>query len=236
MKNINKKLYSVIAVCLLVLCFSLNVLATESSNVDASASSLPDSVTTSSGDEGTSSNESDFNQGDEGSSDFTDVSSSEGDLSSTESDLLNGSDTESEITDQSDASDNNSDKTSSKTSYQGNIGGYINDEADTSGWGGGTDFVASKLPSPGTTEKKDNKKITNYSGLLWILIWIPVLLIFASIAALVFVNRKAFLKQDASFADSDNVYSPKRRKLSAAEKAKLKNNHKNRTNSYRPRD
>ena len=84
--------------------------------------------------------------------------------------------------------------------------------------------------------KKDNKKITNYSGLLWILIWIPVLLIFASIAALVFVNRKAFLKQEASFADSDNVYSPKRRKLSAAEKAKLKNNHKNRTNSYRPRD
>jgi hypothetical protein len=156
MKNINKKLYSVIAVGLLVLCFSLNVLATESSNVDASTSSLPDFVTTSSGDEGTSSNESDFNQGDEGSSDFTDVSSGEGDLSSTESDLLNGSDTESEITDQSDASDNNSDKTSSKTSYQGNIGGYINDEADTSGWGGGTDFVASKLPSPGTTEKKDN--------------------------------------------------------------------------------
>ena len=85
-------------------------------------------------------------------------------------------------------------------------------------------------------EKKDNKNITNYSALLWILIWIPVLLIFASIGALVYVNRKAFLKQDTSFANTNNIYSPKRRKISAAERAKLKNNHKNRTNIYRPRD
>ncbi len=238
MKNINKKLYLVIVVCLLLLCFSLNVLATESSNVSTNISSLPESGQTSSGDEGTSSNESDFNQGDEStSSDLTDVSSGEEDLNSTDSNLSDGSGTESESSDQSDASDVSSDEASSKKpSSQGNVGGYINDEADTSGWGGGTDFTSSKLTSAGTTEKKDNKNITNYSALLWILIWIPVLLIFASIGALVYVNRKAFLKQDTSFANTNNIYSPKRRKISAAERAKLKNNHKNRTNIYRPRD
>ena len=50
MKNINKKLYLVIVVCLLLLCFSLNVLATESSNVSTNISSLPESGETSSGD------------------------------------------------------------------------------------------------------------------------------------------------------------------------------------------
>lgn len=240
MKNINKKLYLVIVVCLLLLCFSLNVLATESSNVSTNISSLPESGETSSGDgEGAASgNESDYLEGDEStSSDLTDVSSGEEDLSSTDSNLSDGSGTESESSDQSDASDVSSDEASSKkSSSQGNVGGYINDEADTSGWGGGTDFTSSRLTSAGTTEKKDNKNITNYSALLWILIWIPVLLIFASIGALVYVNRKAFLKQDTSFANTNNVYSPKRRKISAAERAKLKNNHKNRTNIYRPRD
>ena len=72
------------------------------------------------------------------------------------------------------------------------------------------------------------------TGLLWILIWIPVLLILGSVGALVYVNRKAFLEAEDS--DSDDANPPKRRKLSAAEKAKRKNNHKNRTNVYKPRD
>ena len=95
--------------------------------------------------------------------------------------------------------------------------------------------MSSELASAGTTEKKENKKITNYSSLLWVLIWIPILLILGSVGALVYVNRKSFLEADEDSSDSDDN-TPKRRRFSAAEKAKRKNNHKNRTNVYKPRD
>ena len=234
MKNINKKLYSVIVVCLLILCFSLNALATESSDISALSSSTQDSVTTSSNTADENASESDSSEFDENtSSNLTDSSSIEGsDLSSTESDLSNDSNFESGDQEQPGIS---SDATSSKTSSKhGNIGGYVNDEADTSGWGG--DDVSSQLVSAGTTEKKENKKITDYTSLLWILMFIPILLIIASIGALVYVNRKAFLNGASSFDDSDDLTPPKRKKISAAEKAKIKNNHKNRTNVYKPRD
>ena len=241
MKSINKKLYSVIIVCLLILCFSLSALATESSNPSTpSPSSSQTSVTTSTDTQ--TSVESTSSEGENiTSSDTSDIfgeGTESGDLSSTESDLLGSSDLASdELTTsiQSSVQDTSSNKTSSKKpGYYGNVGGYIDDEADTSGWGGGDDFVSSELASAGTTEKKQDKNITNYSGLLWILIWIPVLLILGSVGALVYVNRKAFLEAEDS--DSDDANPPQRRQLSAAEKAKRKNNHKNRTNVYKPRD
>ena len=245
MKSLNKKLYSVIIVCLLVLCFSLSVFATESStpttpdlgSSQASVTTSTPSVDGTSSSEGTSSN----GAGD-GLSDASNTSgegTESGDLNSTGSDLSGSSDlasVEQTASYESNTAVTSTGKTSSKKpTYHGNIGGYVDDEADTSGWG--TDDSSSELVSAGTTEKKENKKITDYSGLLWILIWIPILLILGSVGALVYVNRKAFFEAEESYSDSDDANKPpKRRKLSAAEKAKRKNNHKNRTNVYKPRD
>ncbi len=246
MKSLNKKLYSVIVACLLLLCFSLSALATEVSvpNTGESNSSSQATVTTSTPVEGgTSSIESTTSNGEGGDSSDTSDTSGEGtesgDLSSIHSDLSGSSDLSSveQTTSYEDDEDTSSGKTSSKRpSNYGNIGGYVDDEADTSGWGGSDDDVSSELVSAGTTEKKDNKNITNYSGLLWILIWIPVLLILGSVGALVYVNRKAFFEGEDEFSDLDDENPPKRKKLSAVEKAKRKNNHKNRTNVYKPRD
>ena len=242
MKSLNKKLYSVIVACLLLLCFSLSVLATEITDPNTSSSSQAAVTTSTPSEESTGSDESTPSDGD-ASSDLSSTSSDgteSGDLSSTDSDLSDSSNLSSDeqvVSNESDKKDTSSGKTSSKRpSYHGNVGGYIDDEADTSGWGGSDDDVSSELVSAGTTEKKDNKNITNYSGLLWILIWIPVLLILGSVGALVYVNRKAFFEGEDEFSDLDDENPPKRKKLSAAEKAKRKNNHKNRTNVYKPRD
>ena len=241
MKSLNKKLYSVIIVCLLVLCFSLSVFATEITDPNTSSSSQAAVTTSTQSEEGTGSDESTPSDGD-ASSDLSSTSSDgteSGDLSSTDSDLSGSSNLssgEQVVSNESDEKDTSSGKTSSKRpSYHGNVGGYIDDEADTSGWGG-SDDESSELVSAGTTEKKENKNITDYSGLLWILIWIPVLLILGSVGALVYVNRKAFFEAEETYSDLDDENPPKRRKLSAAEKAKRKNNHKNRTNVYKPRD
>ena len=246
MKSINKKLYSVIVVCLLVLCFSVSVLATESSIPTTPNNSSQPSEATPSTPSGENNSEVSSPEGEGTSSEFTDISSNTSDIASndgssdvnsTESTPLESSDVESNESTNSNitnVSDVSSRKTSSKKqSNHGNVGGYVDDEADTSGWG---DEESSELVSAGTTEKKDDKKITDYSSLLWILIWIPVLLIIGSVGALVYVNRKAFLEQEGSLPDFDDTKPPKRRKLSAAEKAKRKNNHKNRTNVYKPRD
>ncbi|MBE6761069.1 MAG: hypothetical protein E7551_02160 [Ruminococcaceae bacterium] len=244
MKSLNKKLYLVISVCLLVLCFSLSALATGVDNTSSTTStSSQETVTTSSSTpsetessdtEGSSSNVDGENSSDL-SSDLEDENES-GDLSSAESDLSGSSEITSGDEDESDSEDTSSSKTSSKKPSYGNIGGYVDDEADTSGWGDGEDEDSSQLVSAGTTEKKDNKNITDYTSLLWILIWIPILLILGSVGALVFVNRKAFVEAEELYSDTDDLNPPKRKKLSATEKAKRKNNHKNRTNVYKPRD
>lgn len=252
MKRLNKKLYSVIFICLLTLCFTLSVMATNASDSTVSTSSVVSTSTSSEqgGTEPTSSGNGEGEGDDSGdnSSELTDSDLStesgegtESDESGTsESDLIEGSD----ISSGEDTSSNES-ETSETESYgnttskrrpsnHGNVGGVVSDEADTSGWGD-EETETSSLVSAGTTEKKDNKNITNYSSVLWILIWIPILLILGSVIALVYVNRKAFLE-----GESDSLFDgnerPQKRRLSAAEKTKRKNNHRNRTNIYRPRD
>ena len=116
----------------------------------------------------------------------------------------------------------------------GNVGGTVDDGIDTSGWG--TEDASSELQSAGTTEKTGSKQITDYSTLLWILIWIPILLIIASVAALVYVNRKEFLngeKEDLS-DNGDKTSSKKKTKRKTVSKSKA--SHKKRTNVYKPRD
>ena len=51
-----------------------------------------------------------------------------------------------------------------------------------------------------------------------------------------FLKGDGMVSKKIPFENLNNVYAPKRRNISAAEKAKLKNNHKNRTNVYKPRD
>lgn len=214
MSSINKKLYTVIAVCLLSLLLTVGVMAETSSSVTTTSSNAPSTPTSSTTDETNSSTES---------GDIADTESGD-ELTSGESDSSDLTSGEDELTSDTSSTASVVSGTSSKKPYQ-NIGGYVDDETDTSGWGTGDDESSAPLVSVGTTEKGEGKQISNYSTLLWVLIWIPVLLIIASIAALVYVNRKAFLTEgDAPVSDD----APK------AKKAKAKT--KKRTNVYKPRD
>lgn len=214
MKSINKKLYTVIAVCLLSLLLTVGVMAETSSSVANTSSATPSTPVSSTVTENssgtTSGDSSDTESGDEIGSDVSDSS----DLTSNESDVSSdGSLINSTVSD-----------TSSKKPNI-NIGGYIDDETDTSGWGTGDEESSEPLVSVGTTEKGESKQISNYSTLLWVLIWIPVLLIIGSVAALIYVNRKAFLTEGAPATAGE-----------ISKKQKAKETHKKRTNVYKPRD
>ena len=216
MKSINKKLYTALAVCLLSLLLTVGVMAETSSSTAGTSSVQSTPVSSTTGDvssDTTSGDSSDTESGDESGSDVSDSS----DLTSNESDITSDSSNLSSTVVSS--------ATSSKKTYHGNIGGYINDETDTSGWGTGDEEVSEPLVSVGTTEKGEGKQISNYSGLLWVLIWIPILLIIGSVAALIYVNRKSFLTEGAP-TDGDEP----------SKKQKTKNSHKKRTNVYKPRD
>lgn len=215
MKSINKKLYTALTVCLLSLLLTVGVMAETSSSTAGTSSVQSTPVSSNTGDvssDTTSGDSSDTESGDESGSDVSDSS----DLTSNESDITPDSSNLSSTAVSS--------ATSSKKNY-GNIGGYINDETDTSGWGTGDEEVSEPLVSVGTTEKGEGKQISNYSGLLWVLIWIPILLIIGSVAALIYVNRKSFLTEGAP-TDGDEP----------SKKQKAKNSHKKRTNVYKPRD
>lgn len=215
MKSINKKLYTALTVCLLSLLLTVGVMAETSSSTAGTSSVQSTPVSSNTGDvssDTTSGDSSDTESGDESGSDVSDSS----DLTSNESDITSDSSNLSSTAVSS--------ATSSKKNY-GNIGGYINDETDTSGWGTGDEEVSEPLVSVGTTEKGEGKQISNYSGLLWVLIWIPILLIIGSVAALIYVNRKSFLTEGAP-TDGDEP----------SKKQKAKNSHKKRTNVYKPRD
>lgn len=246
MKSLNKKLYSVIFACLLMLCFTVGVMATDidssvindtsktegTDSSDVVSSDVNSDVTTSTDTEVSSSNTTStgsfLNSSSEAktSSDIKEetVSSKSEKASSTiNSNIANNVQSNEQI-----SSNNNT----SKNSYS-NIGGVVNDEPDTSGWGEKQDDTVSDEED--TTKRKD-KNITDFSGIFWILIWIPVLLILASVGALVYVNRKAFLEEGDASSNDAIASIPAKKKPSAEEKAKRKNNHKNRTNVYKPRD
>lgn len=224
MKSINKKLYTIIAVCLLTMIFSVVALA-ETGTSSGSDTSLP-SVTTSqtgttesegntsteSGDESNTQSGDESGDGTQSGEEATssDLTGSDSSLTSGESDLSSVESTTSE--------------TSSKPKYHGNIGGTVSDGIDTSGWGTGAN---SESPaSVGTTKKTGGKKITDFNVIFNLMIIVGVILMVAAISALIYVNRKSFLKTASATAGRNNL----------TERQKRKNNHKNRTNVYRPRD
>lgn len=235
MNSINKKLYTVIAVCLLILTLTVSAMAengTSSEVVVTSSNPIASDTTGTESDTASDTQSSDDTSLTEsGTSDLTSDTSDISDVS-VSSDLTNS---DSSVTSQSNTtsySGTTDTTTSKKSTYYGNVGGTVSDGIDTSGWGTGEEEVSSELASVGTTEKTGSKKIGSYSNLLWILIWIPILLIIGSVAALIYVNRKAFLNGDTS-GGKDKGNKPDK---SANDKNKRKNNHKNRTNIYRPRD
>lgn len=247
MNSINKKLYAVILVCLMLLSFGIVAIAEEGTSSNTGNVSSSTANTESSG-----GNES------AGTGDTTSLPTYTSDVSSTDissntvSELV--SSYTSNLTDSSYNTNTSESLTSSKSSsskkqtysskkqtttdnnndYQkpsgyGNVGGNVDDGIDTSGWGSDD---TSELQSAGTTEKTSSKEITNYSNLLWILIWIPILLIIASVAALVYVNRKGFVEGEKENLSKDGKDSSSKKKNVKKRKA----SHKKRTNIYKPRD
>lgn len=121
----------------------------------------------------------------------------------------------------------------STNSIKSNVNaGNIDDGIDSSGWGSKEDESSSQLQSAGTQSNKvGSKKMFNLAKLLWILIWIPVLLIIASVAALIYVNRKGFLGESSGKRHSSG--RPSGRGSSSKRTSARSSQHKN---IYRPRD
>lgn len=246
MKSINKKLYAVILVCLMLLSFGIVAIAEEvtSSNI-SNISSSPANTESSGGNESAGTGDttslptytSDVSSTDISSA--TDSQPVSSDTSNLTDSSYNTNTSESLISSKPSSSKNQTTSSKNQTTtdgnnYQrpsgyGNVGGNVDDGIDTSGWGSDD---TSELQSAGTTEKTSGKEITNYSNLLWILIWIPILLIIASVAALVYVNRKGFVEgEKENLSNDDKDISSKKKNAK-----KRKNSHKKRTNIYKPRD
>lgn len=253
MNCVSKKLYAVLIVSVLMLCFSVVALA--SGALDPGAGIAPSSSTTDTGVGSSSAADTSSEPSESGalSSEMTDGSSdpnasglsSDSNLIGASSDsMASATISMTSSTTQIPGATVSQSKTSSKTQYGGTVDTNIDDGIDTSGWGDEDD--ASEPVSVGTEGKKaGNKKMLDVAGLFWILIWIPVLLIIASIAALIYVNRKGFVGGDAPkaaeevTADGEEISSTSEKSQKKEKKkkaAKRKENHNKRTNVYRPRD
>lgn len=248
MNSFSKKLYAVLIVSVLMLCFSVAALA--SGAIDPGTTITPSSSATDSSGESSSAvaPSSDMTESGDGSSSLTDTSSSESDpglssdssLTDTSSDPLASAtiSMQSSTTEVPGATVSTVKPTSSKTQYGGTVDTEIDDGIDTSGWG----EESSEPVSVGVTgEKAGSKKMLDVAQLFWILIWIPILLIIASIAALIYVNRKGFVggaDSGASTAatEEDAVVSSSEKKEKKKKSGKTKENQNKRTNVYRPRD
>lgn len=218
MKDVKVFLTTALVVCVLALGVSSAALAesSEMSGTESGGSSAVDSGASS------------------GSVSSEDVGGESSDVSAVEStgSELSGSSALSSATASVISSESASSKTSSKqnsttskTNYS-NVGGKIDDGVDTSGWGSGNDNVSSALQSVGTeAEKAGTKKIMDLAKTIQILIWIPILLIISSVAALIYVNQKSFLGPQ-----SGNAGKRGGKKKSASKKA----GHHDQI--YRPRD
>ena len=186
MKDVKIFLTTALVVCVLALGVSSAAFA-ESSGMSGTESG------------GSSSVDSGASSGGVSSEDVGGESSDVSGVESTGSDLT-GSSALSSATASVISSENGSSKTSSKQNSttsktnNSNVGGKIDDGVDTSGWGSGNDDVSGELQSVGTeADKAGAKKIMDLAKTIRILIWIPILLIIASVAALIYVNQKSFL-------------------------------------------
>ena len=89
----------------------------------------------------------------------------------------------------------------SAASQKSNTGGTISDSVNNAGWGSNAAETSSATQSVGMAgDTATGKKMVNLAKLIWILIWIPIALIIASVAALIHVNKKSFLNEPENAA------------------------------------
>lgn len=89
----------------------------------------------------------------------------------------------------------------SAASQKSNTGGTISDSVNNTGWGSNAAETSSATQSVGMAgDTATGKKMFNLAKLIWIIIWIPIALIIASVAALIHVNKKSFLNEPENAA------------------------------------
>ena len=89
----------------------------------------------------------------------------------------------------------------SAASQKSNTGGTISDSVNNAGWGSNAAETSSATQSVGKAgDTATGKKMFNLAKLIWIIIWIPIALIIASVAALIHVNKKSFLNEPENAA------------------------------------
>lgn len=89
----------------------------------------------------------------------------------------------------------------SAASQKSNTGGTISDSVNNAGWGSNAAETSSATQSVGMAgDTATGKKMFNLAKLIWIIIWIPIALIIASVAALIHVNKKSFLNESENAA------------------------------------
>lgn len=89
----------------------------------------------------------------------------------------------------------------SAASQKSNTGGTISDSVNNAGWGSNAAETSSATQSVGMAgDTATGKKMFNLAKLIWIIIWIPIALIIASVAALIHVNKKSFLNEPENAA------------------------------------
>lgn len=89
----------------------------------------------------------------------------------------------------------------SAASQKSNTGGTISDSVNNAGWGSNAAETSSATQSVGMAgDTATGKKMFNLAKLIWIIIWIPIALMIASVAALIHVNKKSFLNEPENAA------------------------------------
>lgn len=89
----------------------------------------------------------------------------------------------------------------SAASQKSNTGGTISDSVNNAGWGSNAAETSSATQSVGMAgDTATGKKMFNLAKLIWIIIWIPIALIIASVVALIHVNKKSFLNEPENAA------------------------------------
>lgn len=198
MINKNKIIKQMLAICcVFAMLFLITITAAAEPDDDVSIIPPASSTITGVSSAGTSSISSSHNSS--AASDSTASASSTGSPSSTASRASSKSDgTSSEKAASSKSSNNTSSKKSASSQYAGTIGGDADDDQEEVEWGAEFESEAPVSIDPNqSTEKAPNKNISDpYAAALnWI--WLPILLICASVFALIAVNYKAHKEKKA---------------------------------------
>ncbi len=234
MNFLSKQLFAVVFSLLLLLGMSVGVLATgtpaesSSSQVSPVSSEMSSSEETSSGELSSET-----------------VSSEESDVSSTLSEESSSMESIPSATVSTSSTASKNGTTSSRGQSGGNPiiytsnGGSFYIEGGT-GFAGGDENTEATNSTQSSSDKKDSdkKESKSITKLFFVFLWVPVVLVLASIIALIYVNRKGNSGNVSSgedeFTNLNDLAS--RGKTKNTKRQDEKERHRRRTNIYRPRD